>query len=302
VVGTNQRAHATVCLSVDFDALSLWLQWGARGARAISRGEFGGRVGAPRLLELFDKHSIPTTWFVPGHTAETYPEVTREITRRGHEVGNHGYLHESFDQLTPERVRETLTRSNRVLLDITGQHPRGFRHPAGDSSGVLFEILVELGFEYDSSLMGDDFFSYWCRGRDVFHDDAPPTFGDKLNLVEIPISFVMNDFHHFEFNYGTPFLIGHDSPDEVEAGWVAQFDYMYKNHADGTLVVTLHPQCIGQGLRLAMLERFIEYCKSRDDVRFATIGAVADEFRSERKAESNVDGERLAGAPGLEST
>jgi hypothetical protein len=149
---------------------------------------------------------------------------------------------------------------------------------------VLFEILEEFGFAYDSSLMGDDFFAYWCRGFDTYHELAPPEFGRTLDLVEVPISFVMNDFHHFEFNYGEPLLVGHDAPEHVESIFKAQFDYMYANCLGGTLTLIVHPQCIGQGLRLAMLERFIEHCKGHDGVRFATVGEVAGEFRVAAKS------------------
>jgi hypothetical protein len=98
----------------------------------------------------------------------------------------------------------------------------------------------------------------------------------------------MNDFHHFEFNYGEPLLVGHDAPHDVEPIWQAQFDYMYRNCPGGTLTMIVHPQCIGQGLRLDMLERFIEFCNSRDGVRFATVEEVANEFRSGVKAEVPV--------------
>jgi peptidoglycan/xylan/chitin deacetylase (PgdA/CDA1 family) len=243
------KPRATVCVSVDFDALSIWLQWGARGARALSRGEFGGRVAAPRLLELFQRLEIPTTWFVPGHTAETYPEVTARVAQDGHEIGNHGYLHESFDKLSPDRIREVLTLANKALLEVAGVRPRGFRHPTGDSTGELFEILEEFGFDYDSSLMGDDFRPYWCRGLDTFHDEAPPDWGRQLDLVEVPMTFVMNDFQHFEFNYGDPLLVGHDGPQDVEPIFRGQFDY-----------------------------------RSHDGVRFATVSQVADEFRAEQAA------------------
>ncbi len=275
----TRPAHATVCLTVDFDALSLWLQWGARGPQALSRGEFGARVGAPRLLELAQRHSIPTTWFVPGHTADTYPEVTRQITERGHEIGNHGYLHEVFDSLSADEARSALVRGTESIERVTGCTPRGFRLPAGEARPDLFEMLLELDFEYDSSLLAGDFFAHWCRRRDTYHTDGPPEFGSEIPLVEIPLSIVMNDFHHFEFNLGSPQLPGHDGPQDVEPIWRSQFDYMYDNNPGGTLVVIVHPQCIGQGLRTAMLDRFVEYCVSRDRVRFETMGTVAREFR-----------------------
>jgi peptidoglycan/xylan/chitin deacetylase (PgdA/CDA1 family) len=278
------KPRATVCVSVDFDALSIWLQWGARGARALSRGEFGGRVAAPRLLELFQRLEIPTTWFVPGHTAETYPEVTARIAQDGHEIGNHGYLHESFDKLSPDRIREVLTLANKALLEVAGVRPRGFRHPTGDSTGELFEILEEFGFDYDSSLMGDDFRPYWCRGLDTFHDEAPPDWGRQLDLVEVPMTFVMNDFQHFEFNYGDPLLVGHDGPQDVEPIFRGQFDYLYRTTPGGYVMLTVHPQAIGHGVRIDMLERLLEHYRSHDGVRFATVSQVADEFRAEQAA------------------
>src|SRR5579872_3778799 len=99
------RARATVCVTVDFDAVSLWMTWGATGARSLSRGEFGARIGAPRLLALFDSLGIQTTWFIPGHTADTYPEPAAAASARGHEIGNHGYVHEAFDTLSAEEAR-----------------------------------------------------------------------------------------------------------------------------------------------------------------------------------------------------
>ena len=124
------QPQATVCLTFDFDAMSLWMNWGARGPQALSRGEFGAKVGAPRLLELFDQYGIRSTWFVPGHTADTYPELTASVAERGHEIGNHGYLHETFDLLDDDGTRAVLRKANDTLERVTGSRPRGFRLPA----------------------------------------------------------------------------------------------------------------------------------------------------------------------------
>ncbi|MDP9365988.1 MAG: polysaccharide deacetylase family protein, partial [Chloroflexota bacterium] len=87
--------RATVCLSFDFDAISLWIgPFAATSPSAISRGEFGV-VGAERILRLLDEHAIPATFFVTGHTADTYPGAVRAIAAAGHEIGHHGYLHEN---------------------------------------------------------------------------------------------------------------------------------------------------------------------------------------------------------------
>ncbi len=240
--------------------------------------------GAPRLLELFDRLEIETTWFVPGHTAETWPQITADISSRGHEIGNHGYLHEAFDQLSPDQARAVIRKANDALERITGQRPQGMRVPAGDFDGSLLRLLVEEGFRYDSSLLGGDYHPYWCRDSDTLAEDGPNTFGQQLDLVELSISFTMNDFSHFEFNYGNPLLVGDHAPSAVEEMWTSQFDYMYDNVPEGVLLLTLHPQCIGHGFRIAMLERFLRHCASRPGVRFAKLHQVADEFREAQRA------------------
>jgi peptidoglycan-N-acetylglucosamine deacetylase len=279
--------RATLCVTPDFDAASIWMSWGARGARALSRGEFGATTGAPRLLELFDRLGIESTWFVPGHTAETWPTISAEISARGHEIGNHGYLHEAFDQLSLDEARAVVRKGNDVLEKVTGQRPQGMRVPAGDFEGSLLKALVDEGFRYDSSLLGADFHPYWCRDSDELTEDGPTTFGERLDLVELAISFTMNDFSHFEFNYGNPLLVGDHPPSTVEEMWTSQFDYMYDNIPGGVLTLTLHPQCIGHGLRIAMLERFLQHCASRPGVRFARLDQVAEEFRAAEAAKES---------------
>jgi peptidoglycan/xylan/chitin deacetylase (PgdA/CDA1 family) len=259
------------------------MSWGARGARVLSRGEFGATTGAPRLLSLFERLEIPTTWFIPGHTAETYPEITSEVAERGHEIGNHGYLHEMFDQLTLDRARVVIRNANDAIERIAGVRPAGIRVPAGDFAGGLFDVIVEEGFTYDSSLIGG-VEPFWCRRADELHDDGPNIKGETLDLVEFPIGFITNDFNHFEFNYGNPLLVGHDRPSDVEETWRGEFDYMYEHVPDGVMTLTLHPQCIGHGSRIAMLERFLVHCGSRPGVQFATLQTAEKDFRERAKS------------------
>lgn len=269
--------RATVCLSVDFDAVSVWMQWGATGPKALSRGEFGANVGAPRLLELMDRLGIRSTWFIPGHSAETWPEVTSRVAESGHEIANHGYLHEPFEHLTLQECSAIIRKGSAALNRITGQRPRGFRLPIGDAPPGFFELLVDEGFAYDSSLCGDDFRLYRCRKADRVVRDGPNVFGQPLELVEMPWSFIMNDFHHFEFSYANPQLPGHDAPSAVEEEFMAQFDYMYTHVPGGVVTLIVHPQSIGQGSRIAMLERFISHCLSKPGTRFARMDQVVDE-------------------------
>jgi peptidoglycan/xylan/chitin deacetylase (PgdA/CDA1 family) len=277
-VTNGSKARATICFTVDFDAVSIWMSWGATGARALSRGEFGAQVGAPRLLDLFKKHEIITTWFVPGHTAETYPSVTKRVVEAGHEIGNHGYAHEVFDKLEPDEMRRVVRAGSTAIERVTGRRPNGIRVPAGDFDGSLFEMLVEEGFVYDSSVFGE-FEPFWCRAKPQLNFDGPNVEGRELPLVQLPLSHVLNDFNYFEFNYAAPQLHGSANPDHVFGIWKAQLDYMYSNHPGGVLNITSHPQSIGWGLRTQGLDRFLSYCKGLPGLRFATCRTVADEFK-----------------------
>jgi peptidoglycan/xylan/chitin deacetylase (PgdA/CDA1 family) len=269
---------ATVCLTVDFDAVSIWMTWGATGNRAMSRGEFGGNVGASRLLDLFDRLKVTSTWFIPGHTVDSYPDVVRRVHTDGHEIGNHGYAHEQFDKLNPDQVRDVVMRGNTAIEHITKKKTVGMRVPAGDFDGSLLRLLADLGFEYDSSMVGE-FFPSWARDKDELNFTGPNRLGKQLDLVELPLSFVMNDFCYFEFNYGNPLLTGSSDPDHVYRVWSQQFDYMYERVDGGILNLTLHPQSVGWGLRIAMLEKFIQHCKSRAGTRFITCAQAAREFK-----------------------
>jgi peptidoglycan/xylan/chitin deacetylase (PgdA/CDA1 family) len=278
--------QATVLLCVGFDAMALWIARGARGARALSRGEFGGRVGAPRLLDILDHYSITSTWFIPGHTAETFPEVTRDVVSRGHEVANHGYLHEDFERLTFAEIQSVVDRGGAALERVTGVRPKGMRAPVGDFDGRLFAFLAEDGYEYDSSMWDGEYTLYWARGLDIVPDDGPVQFGSPVDLVEVPLSLMMQDFVYLEADLGSMGLNGRNTPRQVEEIWREQFDYMYEREPGGVLNVTIHPQTIGRGSRAAMLERFLEHCLSRPGVRFTTCAVAAGEFR----AQTGLDG------------
>lgn len=288
--------RATVLICVGFDAMALWIARGARGARALSRGEFGGRVGAWRLLDIFDRYSVTSTWFVPGHTAETFPEVTREVLARGHEVANHGYMHEDFERLRFAEIQSVVRRGAASLEGVTGQRPVGMRAPVGDFDGRLFEFLVEEGYEYDSSMWDGEYSLYWARGLDNVPGNGPVEFGSPVDLVEVPLSLMMQDFVYLEADLGQMGLNGRNTPRQVEEIWREQFDYMYEREPGGVLNVTIHPQTIGRGSRAAMLERFLEYCRSRPGTRFTTCATVAREFRALQRGPNGRRPEESRGA------
>ena len=275
------KMRATVCLTFDFDAISLWIgPLGATSPSMISRGEFGP-VGVERILKLLDREGIPATFFVPGHTADTYPESVRAIVAAGHEVGHHGYLHENPVSLASrEEERAILERGLAALERVTGTRPVGYRSPAWDNSPHTIGLLLEYGFRYESSLMGHDFLPYWCRVGDVIRPDGPYEFGTSVDLVELPVSWILDDFPHFEYlRVGNRVSPGLSAPSKVEEIWRDEFGFMYREIAGGTFTLTMHPQVIGRGHRMLLLERLIAHFKSHEGVRFTTLATAAEEFR-----------------------
>jgi len=261
-------AGPTLCLTCDFDAVSVWLNWGCTGLRALGRGEFGAAVGAPRLLKLLQALGIEATWFVPGHTIDTFPSVATAVAEAGHELGHHGYLHEDFGALSRSEREEVLGRGSEAIERLTGRSPRGFRAPNGEVDAALFELLAAHGFGYDSSLFAE-YQLAWCSDTD----------GARLDLVEIPMCLLQADFLYFELIVANPPLpAGLRNARDVEAIWRDQLDY-YLRDGEGVFMLSLHPQSIGFGSRMAMLERFLRHCADLPSVRFATCETLAAEFR-----------------------
>jgi peptidoglycan-N-acetylglucosamine deacetylase len=275
---------ATVCLTFDFDAISLWLgSMGAPSPSLISRGEFG-RVGAERILKLLEAKGIPATFFVTGHTAETYPETTRSIAAAGHEIGHHGYLHENPCGLpSRDAERDVLLKGFEALDRVVGVTPTGYRSPSWDNSLHTIELLVELGFRYESSLMGNDFTPYWCRVGDTIQADGPYLFGEEVDLVEMPVSWILDDFPHFEYlRVENRVYPGLAAPSKVEEIWLGEFEYMMREVPGGVFTLTMHPQVIGRGHRMLLLERLIDAIAATPNMQFSTLSAAAEAFRNER--------------------
>ncbi|MEA2515967.1 MAG: peptidoglycan-N-acetylglucosamine deacetylase [Thermomicrobiales bacterium] len=276
---TNPRA--TVCLTFDFDAISIWIgPFAATSPSMISRGEFGV-VGVERILRLLEQRGIRATFFVTGHTAETYPESLRAIVAAGHEVGHHGYLHENPCALeSREREEQVLLRGLEALDTVAGVRPVGYRSPAWDNSPYTIELLLKHGFRYESSLMGKDFEPHWCRLGDVIQADGPYLFGQPVDLVELPVSWILDDWPHFEYlSLGGRISPGLSAPSKVEEIWRGEFDFMYRDVPGGLYTLTMHPQVIGRGHRLLMLERLVDYMAGHEEVRFTTLGEGAEGFR-----------------------
>lgn len=246
------RQHK-VALTFDFDTITGWLASGQTSPTPISRGEFG-LVGAQRLLTLLARYDIQTTWFIPGLTIDLYPEACRAIHEAGHEIAHHGYEHIAPGGLSRAEEASQLERGNEAIHRISGRNARGYRSPAWDLSPNSVELLLEHGFVYDSSMMGHDYLPYRARSGDIVDAEQGVHFGEETSLIELPISWSLDDYPHFEWVRGG----GLHNAGGVYENWLDDFLYMQENIEDGVLTYTCHPSVIGRGHRLKMLQRLIE--------------------------------------------
>src|SRR6478735_5807198 len=286
-----------VAFGVDVDAVAGMLgSYGGEDSPCdISRGLFSGEVGGPRIIRLFEKYSLPATWFVPGHSIETFPDLTRMIVDAGHEIGVHGYSHENPIAMTREQETAILDRSIELIEKVSGRRPTGYVAPWWEFSPVTNEILLERGIKYDHSLMHRDFEPYYVRVGDSwkkidYTKDAqtwmePLKRGQETDLVEIPVNWYLDDLPPMMFIKASPNSHGFVNPRDIEEMWRDQFDWVYDNYDYAVFPLTIHPDVSGKPHVLQMHQRLYEYMKGHEGVSFTTMEEIADSFlsRSPRK-------------------
>lgn len=265
-------------LGFDFDSSSVWMEsFGKTSQVYMSRGEYGAEVCVPRILDLLDKYKIKANFFIPGHTADTFADTCREIVRRGHEVCHHGYVHEDPTDLSYHK-EEAIMVKGLEALDRIGVQPVGYRSPGFDFSPNTMDILLKYGIKYDSSLMGNDFYPYRPAYCNV-HFDRGNDFSEPSQLVEMPVSWYMDDFPHSEFIMTRT---GMKPQSQIYEIWSATLDYGAGNITGGCLNVAMHPQVIGRPHNIGMLEKFINHANDKG-AWFATMSEIYDrtEFEDE---------------------
>lgn len=271
----NDRGH--VCLSFDFDGPSLWMQRRMTSPTPISRGEFGA-VAVPRILRLLADRSITATFFVPGHTIESYPDACRMIADAGHEVALHGYAHELNTVLSPERETWVMGRAIELVEGLTGVRPTGYRAPSGELTVQTIDTLIAHGIRYDSSMMGDDYRPYRVRRGDRFPEDGPAAWGEVTPLVELPFSWTLDDYPYLEFvTFRRMLMPGLRRPEEMFANFTGDVRWMVREVEHGVCNVVFHPQVIGRGHRLLALEAWLDEIADLG-VSFTRMDAIAEAF------------------------
>ena len=274
---TSEPPRLTVALTIDADYVSDSVRRGDPVVK-FSHGEFGARVGMPRLLDLCQRRSIPATVFIPGHSLVTWPDLALRTVAAGHELAVHGWYHEDFSELSDAAASAILARARDAITEITGAPPAGHRAPYWALGARTLELVEAAGFTYDSSLMSDDFRLSRVRHGDRHSVEAGSTFGATGALVEVPVYWGLDDWPQFEPAAGRDGLA---PPSKVLEIWLGELRYAHAHAPDGLLTVTVHPECIGRGHRMAMLEAFVAEAQALPGVVFDRLDRFVARWEAE---------------------
>jgi len=265
-------ARSAVVITVNLDAELFWLRLHASAAarpKTLSLGTYGILRGTPRLLDLLDEHAMPSTWFVPGHSAARYPNTVREIHQRGHEIANRAMGDETLADMSPTEIGQAVDRSADILQDLTGERPHGFRPPPGRVDDGLGTVLASHGITWSSSMFGDDL--------PYFLEDG----GQATPIIEVPGRWEHTDYPYFAYNGGVVAfppgrsrIAGYSS---ILEEWTAAFTAYHERGL--CFVLSLTPQIIGKPGRFLLLERLLAHIRSTPDVWLATGHDVAEHWR-----------------------
>ncbi|PKK48829.1 hypothetical protein CI102_6330 [Trichoderma harzianum] len=285
------KKRVLVSWGVDVDAVAGWLgsYGGENSTSDISRGIFAATVGTQRMLKMFDKYNIKATWFIPGHTLDSFPTEMAAVRDAGHEIGLHGYSHENPADMTLDQQRVILDKTYRQLTEFCGKPPKGSVAPWWEASAEGAQLLLDYGIEYDHSLSHHDCQAYYLRTGDSWtkidykkHPNEwmkPLVNGKETGLVEIPANWYIDDLPPMMFIKAAPNSHGYVNPRDVEDIWRDTFDYCYREYDEFIFPITCHPDVSGRPQVILMHERLIEHFMKHEGVEFVTMGYISDDFK-----------------------
>ncbi len=257
----------SVVLSFDIDGETLWTsrdKVNKIGPVMLSQGAYGPKEGVPRILEFLKRRNLPATFFITGWVIEHYRAQCEAIRDAGHEIGHHNYEHEWPCRTGAEAERAAFAKGLELVSGLTGKPPAGYRAPGWEFSDITMDLLLDSPITYSSNMMDADVpYRHVVNGRET-------------GLVELPVSWSLDDaaFFMHGLTYGPPQY----DPETVYSLWKGEFDALYNEKKDACFILTMHPQIIGRPARTAMLEKFTEYVRTKDDVRFLTAEQLASEY------------------------
>jgi peptidoglycan/xylan/chitin deacetylase (PgdA/CDA1 family) len=257
-------ARVAVLLSFDVDNETIQsLRDDVPSIGSLSQGEFGARTAVPRIVELLDRLSIPASFFFPAWSLKLAPGQAEIIMASGmHEIGVHGWIHEANSRLDRTTEARLLHQATDAIEEIVGKRPVGYRAPSWNFSPNTLDIVREMGFLYESSLMSDD------RPYELLQDGQP------TGMVELPVEWILDDAPLFN-----PRGNSYSSPRDVMQVWIDEFDKAWE---EGTMfLLTNHPHIIGRRSRIVALEGLIAHIEAKGDVWYGTHESAARYIREQ---------------------
>lgn len=253
-------ARCAVALSFDCDHETFALGAGDEAVGRLAWGEFGRRVGVPRILALLERHAAPATFFMPAVAALIGPEEPARIAAAGHEIGVHGWIHEKTSELPRETERELMLRARETLAKLSGREPVGHRAAYWDLSPNTVELVRDCGFLYDSSLMADE------EPYELLLDGAPS------GVVEVPVEWLRDDAVYFLFSRN-PATRPYATPEDVLGIFRREFDAAWEE--GGVFQLVMHPFVIGYRSRIWILDELLRHARAKGGAWIATHAEVA---------------------------
>lgn len=254
------NARCAVALSFDSDHETNELRDGGNSVGRMSWGQYGARVGVPKILDILKREGVKASFFVPAVAALLYPDEQRRVIAEGHEIGLHGWIHEVNSTLPADIERDLHFRAADTLEKITGVRAVGMRTPSWDFSPATLSIQRELGLSYDSSLMADN------DPYELVEN------GEATGIVELPVEWIRDDAPYFNMNRFQA-LRPYTPPPAVLDIFIREFDGA---HAEGGLfLLTMHPHVTGYRSRIFILEELIRHMKAKGGCWFATHAEIA---------------------------
>ena len=251
-------AKVAVLLSFDVDNETIAWWEGEPTISELSRGEYGSRVALKRIVNLLEKQNVPASFFIPALSLHLSPQMADEIKRLPrHEFAVHGWIHERNTQVPPDKEREMIVNAHKKLTDMTGEPIVGYRAPSWNFSPVTPQIIQDMKFIYESSMMSDD------RPYELVIGGKP------TGIVELPVEWILDD---------APLLDPRGDRYTAPRDWLQvqkdEFDVAFE---EGTIfLLTMHPHYIGHRSRIVVLEELIKHIKSKGKVWFATHREAAE--------------------------
>jgi peptidoglycan-N-acetylglucosamine deacetylase len=254
-----------VVIGTCLDAEAIWFnKIGENEHRPVmlSNGAYAIREGLDPLLDLFDRHGVRSTFFIPGVTADRYPNAVRQIGDRGHELASHTYSHMSAVGTTREAEKKDLVAGIDALERITGERPATWRSASWEFTENTLDLLIEAGITVSAN----------------YHDTSRPyrreRDGKPLPIVELPVQWHLADAPYFLYDGALPGRMPRSAATAYEV-WSEEFIGAYEDRPGSFYHQTLHVQLIGHPGRLRMLDRFLTMIKEHERARFYTCAELA---------------------------